>query len=54
MGQTVSSVVVMSVIRILVSIIVIVLTSLVSLIIGSEKMGWDGAAWHGSGQTTKA
>jgi hypothetical protein len=34
---------------VLISIVVLVLTVLVSLIIGSEKPGWYTAVWHNEG-----
>jgi hypothetical protein len=38
--------------NLVVSIVIIILTGLVSLILGSEGAGWDGAAWHGGEQQT--
>ena len=35
---------------VVVSIVILILTGLVSLIIGNERSGWDGATWHGDGQ----
>jgi hypothetical protein len=34
-----------------VSLSIVLLTVLVTLIIGAEKTGWDGAGWHGEGET---
>lgn len=42
------------IVNLLVLVSIVILTGLVSLLIGNERTGWDGAAWHGKVGNTEA